>query len=761
MKLTRLLLLVLFTCSLAHFGAAQDDARATATWQVDKYDITATLPSVDSDRNLIARAILTIKNVSSSPASTLSLRISPNATVSSVTINGTTTDFTKREDPIGNLGTLQRIAIRISPVAPGATMTAAVDYKLNVKENSGLAALSPVGSIFLPLSYWYPTPNSWYFARGADYSAFQIRETSSNAQNVVSSGTEVNGGFNLAANGQPFFLTGSWDALTSSGVTVLAPKGANGDAKARADEIAKFAADAKAFIAALLGPAPDTPLRIVATRRGAGYEQAGTILIDEGVFRRSKIDSLTAMNIAEGVAKLWIGGSVAVTGDAQGALREGLPRFLATEFIESKFGKDVADVERTRQRNAYASVARRDAPLSTVSPLDDFYFAEVANKGAMIWRLLDHKLGRNEFFANVQAAMKDGRLDLSELRAAFSSQKELLDYLFDQVTDMNLLIGLPRQNGAETSVALRNSGSVDATIVVEATTASGEKLRADSTIRATSYGDLAFKTPAKITRVEIDVDKQYPQTDYSDDVAPRESTDSDPLLSVKRLFDKQDWAGAEAAARKVLSQYPRYDEVRTLLARSLLSQNRNADAGNEFKAVLDERLPSAGSLAWANEGLGELAAKAGQNADAARYAETVIRADADYGASLAARNLRTKINAAAPVDADVKDFFTMFDKAAVSKRKADVDALVIPGEVGRFAGGLSGSAEQWQTQLRAADRLDANTVLVEAALTIKLLNRDQESGTAVFRIVRVGNQWRLAGVDMFEVRYAWNGNSPY
>ncbi|HYJ92835.1 MAG TPA: hypothetical protein VEV84_16105, partial [Pyrinomonadaceae bacterium] len=352
MKLTRLLFLIIFIGTVARFAVSQDDTRAVATWQVQKYDITATLPTTDADRNLSAKANLTVKNVSSSSASTLSLRISPNATVSAITINGTTADFTKREDPIGNAGTLQRIAIRIPSTAPGATVTASVDYKLNVKDNTGLGAISPVGAIFLPLSFWYPTPNSWYFERGADYSGFQLKVNTPVGQTLVSSGTETNGAFNLNTNGQPFFLTGSWDATNSSGVTVLAPKGLAADAKTRADELAKLASDAKAFMASFLGPAPDTPLRIVATRRGAGYSQAGTILVDEGVFRRSKIDSLTAMNIAEAVAKLWIGGSVAIAGDGQGAIREGLPRFLATEFIESKFGKDIADIERTRQRVA-------------------------------------------------------------------------------------------------------------------------------------------------------------------------------------------------------------------------------------------------------------------------------------------------------------------------------------------------------------------------------------------------------------------------
>src|SRR5438045_4250166 len=81
---------------------AQDDTRITATWQVAKYDIAATLPQSESDRNLSARAKLDLKNVSSRAASTLTLRISPAAQVSGVTINGTATDFTKGEEKVGS-----------------------------------------------------------------------------------------------------------------------------------------------------------------------------------------------------------------------------------------------------------------------------------------------------------------------------------------------------------------------------------------------------------------------------------------------------------------------------------------------------------------------------------------------------------------------------------------------------------------------------------------------------------------------------------
>lgn len=750
---------ILLFCAAAF---AQDESRATATWQVQKYDINATLPQSEADRNLTVKAALTLKNVSGSAASTLTLRLSPDAEISAVTVNNATADFSKREEKINAAASLQRIVIRIPAAQPNGTVTASVDYKLNVKENSGLSALSQIGSQFLPLSYWYPTPNSWYFARGADYAPFTIAvSTGILNQTFISSGTEfvVDGGSEVAnprfqqkLNGQPFFVAGTWDTVRAGGVIVMVPKGSGAEEQKRAGELAALASEAKTFAANLLGPLPDAPLRIVSVKRGAGFSGGGTIFVDDSVFRRSKIDSQTAMSIAEGIVKIWLGNSVAVNGDGHGAIREGLSRYIATQFIEGKYGKDVADVERLRQRTAYAAVARRDAPLNIVSPLDDYYYPEVANKGAMIWRLVARKVGDGPFFETVRANMKDGSLDLVELRAAFSEQKDFLDHMFDQVTDTNLLVGLPQIVGGETKVALRNTGSVDATVNVVATAAGGEKINAQSTIRAKSFGEVNFKTAAKIARVEVDTEKLYPQTEYADDIAPKELSDSDMLLAVKRFFDKQDFANAEKTARIVLRDVPRFDDVRVLLARSLLALGRNADAEKEFRAVLDEKLPTSRSLAWANVGLGEIAAKAGQSGPAAKFAEEAILADAEYGASLAARALRTRLNTAATNDESVKAFFAQFDKVAVSNRKADMDAIVVPGEVSKFASGISGSTEQWQTQVRQVDKIDASTVLVETALTIKLLNKEVETGTAVYRLSKIGNGWKLSGVDIFEVR---------
>ncbi len=370
----------------------------------------------------------------------------------------------------------------------------------------------------------------------------------------------------------------------------------------------------------------------------------------------------------------------------------------------------------------------------------------------MVWRLLARKVGADEFYKAVRLATQDGTVSLSEIRAQFPSEKELLDHLFDQVTETNLQAGLPQVVGGESRIALRNIGPVDVTVNVTASMANGERMSAPTTIRAKSFGEIIFKTASKINRVEIDPEKFYPQTDYSDDVAPRESTDSDLLVVVKRLFDKQEFANSEVLARTVIRDQPRFDDVRVLLGRSLLAQGKNADAEREFRMVLDEKLPSPRSIAWASVGLADTASKNGQNAQAIKFATDAIAADAEYGATLAARTIRNRLNAAPVSDDSVTAFFTSFDKAAVSNRKTDLEAMTVAGEVSKFIGGISGQTVEWKTSIVHIDQIDASNVWVEALLNVRLLNREPERGTAVYRLTRIGGGWRLSSVDIFEVR---------
>jgi len=751
MKIFQKVTIALLLSSFAFLTNAQDDTRPSATWQVQKYDISATLPQTDADRNMTVKAKLDLKNVSARPASTLTLRIGSSAEITAVNVGGAVIDFTKAEEKINSATSLQRIVLRLPGVPSNGTVSVTVDYKLNVKDNNGLNALAPTGAKFLPTSFWYPTPNSWFFARGNDNAPFRI-QVQAPGQTVVSSGSESGGAFDQKLYGQPFFASGNWDVTNTGSVAVYLPKGSGPEEQKRAAELAAIAADARTFIATLLGNSPDVPLRIVTVKRGGGFAGGGTILVEDGIIRRSKLDPLTVMNIGDAVAKVWIGSAVSVSGDGFGFIREGLTRYIATLFLESKFGKEIADLERLRQRTAYSSVVRRDAPLNMASPLDDFYYPEVTNKGAMIWRLIAKRSSQQELFNGIRSQIADGNYTVAEFRASNTANKELIDNLLDQITDTNLMAGLPTQSGGDWKVNLKNSGPLDVTVNISALLVNGERMVVPATVRARNFGEVVFRTPQKINRVEIDPEKFYPQTDYSDDVAPREVTDNDLLLAVKRSFDKQEFAAAEATARVVLREFPRFDDVRILLGRALLAQNRTADAEREFRAVLDERLPTARSLAWANVGLAEIAAKAGQNAPAAKFAEEAIKIDAEYGAGLAARAIRNRLNAASTVDESVKAFFAQFDKAAISNRKAELEAMSVAGDVSRFISGIAGQAVEWKSNVLHVDRMDPNNVWVETNLTIKMLNKEPESGTAVFRLAKVGSGWKLSGVDIFEVR---------
>jgi tetratricopeptide (TPR) repeat protein len=735
---------------LASF-AANAQGRLALTWEVLKYDINATLPqNFTADRDLDVKAVLNLKNISSSSSSTVTLRISDQAEVSSVKVGGADADFRKSEEKIGGNRSLQKLVTRVSAVPPGQNISLTVDYKLKVTANSGLNSLSPVNSQFLPLAHWYPTPTSWYFPGGADFAPYTLKVNGAGADSkVISSGTQTAEGFEQKINGQPFFITGHWDKIDAGGVEVFVPKGMNANS-AIAGNLAELASEAKAHTAKLLGRSFDAPLRIVGVSRGSGFADGGTIFVDENVFQRDKVDSQTAGDLIESIVKIWLGNIYKIQNDGYGVIREGLARHIATEFIGQKYGTAEAELERLRQRTNYSAISQRDVPLNIVSPVDAYYYTATANKGAMIWNYLAGTFG-DDFFPRIRTQAEDAELTLPELRAAFSTQKDYLDYLIERITEMNLMIGLPQQNGNQTKVALRNLSDIDVNVEVVATTADGQKIRNKAPVKAKSFGEAIFNSPGKIVRVEVDADKIYPQTDYSDDIAPREIGDNDALVYIKKEFDRQRFADAEKNARAVLDVYPNFDDARILLARAQLAQGKITDAQRNYEEVLNLKLPTAQSLAWAHVGLGEIAQKSGQNPAAARHFEQAIRSNSELGATLTARRGRDRLGTINNVEAGIKTFFSNFDKAVSANSKSEIDAMVVSGEIARFAGNVAGQAQQWSTQIMQVDKIDENNIWIEANMTIKLLNREVETGMAVYRLSKVGDEWKLSGVEIFEV----------
>ncbi len=740
-----------------------------AAWQVSRYDVNATISDASqADRALSARVTVNATNVGSGAGRQLTARINPQTIVNSVTINGAPAKFTTEVD-----GQTKLLMVRVAlpeTISPGAATSLTFDYRLPVTENTGLAAVSMEGSQFLPLAYWYPTPNTPVAPRGADYAPFRLTINAAGSETAVSAGRSATGGsFELPVNSQPFFLTGRWDAFEGAGeargVSAFLFQGASAEERKRAEDLIALAANARSFYASVMGAAPDVPIRLVAVRRGAGFDAGGTLLLDGAVFRRAKTDNQTALSIGEAVARLWVGGATAIHGEGAGALREGLVRFLAMLFVERHFGRDAANAEMARLSFLYAPVAMRDAPLSQSTAAFETYFTSVANKGALAWRLImERGVGREQFFAALRREFdpaRAGRTSLAGFRASLGEKSSeatstLFESLLDKPTDTDLLIGKPRQEGGEWVASIRNLGSLAVDVNVAATTERGERVLTRVTVPAKGDVIARFKTTAPVVLVEVDPEKFYPQMDFARDVAPwAASAPGEMLVEARSLLSTQP-ARAESIARDLIARVPHMQEARIALGRALVEQRKLPEAEKVFKAALDLPLPTPATLAWANIGLGEVALRNGQNTEAVRRFEEAVRVDAEYASTLAARAARIRAestgNAAPAIDEAIRAAVGKLDAALRSGKKAELDAVIIPGELADFSKGIVGSQpELWQSRILRTEQQGTTRFAADVEISARTLGRDQ-AGTAVLVFTRTPAGLRLADIQFFEVR---------
>ena len=92
------------------------------------------------------------------------------------------------------------------------------------------------------------------------------------------------------------------------------------------------------------------------------------------------------------------------------------------------------------------------------------------------------------------------------------------------------------------------------------------------------------------------------------------------------------------------------------------------------------------------------------------------------------------------------------DQAIKSGKKAEIDALTVPGELVKFTRGVVGTQpEIWQTTVLRTEQLDANRLAADVTINARELGKDR-AGTAVLILVRVAGSWKLGGIEFFEVR---------
>lgn len=765
-------LLLSLTLMLLAATAASAQGEGPVVWEVQRFDVTAGVSAATAGgRKLSVRAVVQARNAGQGTGRTLTARINPAAEITSVTVGDAAARFdaARTEARTG----LKTVATTLpAPVAPGGVVSVTYDYTLPVQTNSGLASVAVEGAQFLPvasepLSFWYPTPNSPAAPRGADAAPVKLTVNAPAGDSVVSTGRLQGQTFDQTLLVQPFFVTGKWDAIEGAGeakgVSAHIPRGASAEERGRAEALVALAGAARSYFAGVLGPAPDAPVRLVAVRRGAGFDMGGTVLLDAAAFRRPKTDALTALAVSEAVAHLWLGGATSIRGDGAGALREGLARYLAAEFLGKHLGADAAEAERLRERIAYAAIAQRDAPLSLSTPFEPTYFTSAANKGAMVWRLAARTLGAEAFNATLRAQLEAGRsagLTLRQFRAALVGRggepmSALLDAGLDRPTEIDLLVGLPQPRAGEQVVALRNAGPVDVTVSVAATTDRNERLTTGATIKARDFGEAVFKSAARIVRVEVDPEKLYPQTNYANDAAPAAPPLDESLAEATRTLAAQDFARSESVSREMLARAPLMQDARVLHARALLGLNRLEEAEREFRAAADAPLPLPDTLAWAAIGSGEIALRRGQVAEAARRFGEAVQVNGSYAATFAARAARARADAApgatAPaVEEAVRAAVAQLDQAIKGGRKTEIDQLIAPGELDKFSKGIVGSQpEIWQTKVLRTENIGGERVAADVQITARVLGVDK-SCTGVLVFTRAGGRLQLIEIPILE-----------
>jgi hypothetical protein len=204
----------------------------------------------------------------------------------------------------------------------------------------------------------------------------------------------------------------------------------------------------------------------------------------------------------------------------------------------------------------------------------------------------------------------------------------------------------------------------------------------------------------------------------------------------------------------MLTSAPRFQEAQIILARAVLGQNRIEDAEKLFRAALEEPLPFAATVAWANIGLGEIAMKRNQAAEAAKRFNDAVVASRDYPSSLTARAARLRAEAAAnnapAVDETARAFITQLSQAVISNKKAELESRIVSGELVRFINASIGT-EAWETKVVRTEQINANLIAADVQIRASKLGT-VGTGTAVLLLSRTPAGWKLSGIELFEVR---------
>ncbi len=780
------------TASAQEFEIKKYDLNARIIPEEYKVDVQARLQMVNLSGSDLSDKIL----MSTNEKPRLSFFLNSKAKVEAMKFNGASVTFKTSEDVRNNL---LRVYTDINTtIATARDFNVELAYSIpSADRNAGLH-VSTGETYLLPTSFWVPVVHTPYADHGADTAPMSITVAAPAGLKVVSSGirkSETSFEQSLAA--QPFLVVGDYEVVTRGGdsypVEVYLPRGSSEMGKQQAQRLAAEAERIVSFYVRYFGVAAIAPFRVVATQarqlstattdafsqtRETSFATVGAVTVDDNLFRRDSLDLGTIELLAGAAARSWIDGQVLLRGRGAGMLRDALPVYLAAQYLGERFGEAQRNESFERYRRAYGAIARNDAPLLMQSLLDRNYTTSVYNKGALIWRLIEKQIGQQAFDKVLRASLSRTTVDvlsLSEWRSplcglsrcvnlkatllANGADRKVVDEIFtnwiDTVVLPDIAIGQPQKtaNGVESTVA--NFGTGDVTIPVVAVTDKGEKIRKNVTVKASEYGAVTFPAGTNIATIEADPDKLFLQSDYANDVYPRQPSESESFGKANLAFSKNDFATAETMAREALKASPNAPTLQALLGRAMLAQNKRDEAAKIFDAVLKTEPLQIQAYGWAHQGLAEIALQQNRPADADRHFGLAAAADLDAATTIAARDGALKAERAAnsiKIPEDIRAFLQKFDAAVLQSTATAVNQYVELGNLRRFAQSLVvRKPSAWVTEALRTEAWDATRTAVDVTLKIKIEGKDY-SGRAVYVISRAGGKMLLGEVPVFDVK---------
>ncbi len=726
----------------------------------------------------------------------MSFFINLKAVVNTVSLNGSGVKFTTSEDVRNNL--LRIYADINSEVASAREFDIEFGYSIQSADRSPALHISADDTYLLPSSFWVPVVHTPYAEHGADTAPFKLTVMAPAGLKVISSGIRKSeNSFEQSMAAQPFVIVGDYDVITRGGETypveIYMPRGLTDAGREQAQRLAVEAEKIMVFDVKYFNVAALAPFRVISSQarqlntatsdtfsagRETTFSTVGAVTVDDNLFRRDALDLGTIELLASAAARGWIDGHVLLRGRGTGVLRDGLPIYLAALYLGERFGRQSGDEAFDRYRQAYATIARSDAPLLMQSQLDRNYKTSVYNKGALIWRMIEKKIGAEVFQKVLRDSLTRTRVDVLSLNEwssplcgisrcttlknnlmAGGGDRKLIDEIFSNGIDTVVLpdfaIGQPQSGPGGVESTIANFGTGDATVDVVAVTESGQRIDKSVTVKASEYGTVTFPAGTRIARIEVDPEKLYIQADYANDVFPRKPSEFEAFGQANLAFSKKEYATAETKAREAVAINPKASTLQALLGRILLAQNKYDEAAKVLGDVLKAEPVQIQAYGWAHLGLGEIALQKNQAAEAARHFNLAAAADLDAATTIEARDgalKAEKIAGAASVPEDIKAFLTRLDGAILTSTSDSVNPLVDLSNLRRFAQSLVVRKPAiWVTEALRVEPWDANRTSVDVTLKIKIEGKDY-SGRAIYVVNRSGGKVMLSEVPVFDVK---------